>query len=61
MPLEGVLEVDPVSEVRLVSIMGGLGEREGLLECRDIDDGDLEEGKEEREVRRIVLVLRQKV
>lgn len=52
-----------MSEVRLVSIMGGfgLGEREGLRECRDIVDGDLEEGKEEREVRRMVLVLRQKV
>ena len=32
--------------------MGGLGDLDGL-ECRDIADGDREEGKEEREVRRL--------
>jgi hypothetical protein len=35
-----------------VSIIGGLGDLDGL-ECRDIADGDREEGKEEREVRRL--------
>jgi len=35
-----------------VSIMGGLGDLEGL-ECRDIADGDREEGKDERDVRRL--------
>lgn len=35
-----------------MSIMGGLGDLDGL-ECRDIADGDREEGKEEREVRRL--------
>ncbi len=32
--------------------MGGLGDLDGL-ECRDIADGDREEGKEERDVRRL--------
>lgn len=51
-PLDGVLEFELGLEVRSVSIMGGLGDLEGL-ECRDIADGDREEGKEEREVRRL--------
>lgn len=49
MPLEGVFELG--SEVRSVSIMGGLGDLDGLLECRDIADGDLEEGNEDRDWR----------
>jgi hypothetical protein len=32
--------------------MGGLGDFDGL-ECRDIAEGDREEGNEEREVRRL--------
>ena len=51
-PLDGVLEFELGLEVRSVSIMGGLGDLDGL-ECRDIADGDREEGKEEREVRRL--------
>jgi len=39
--------------VRSVSIMGGLGDLDGLLECLDIAEGDLDEGKEDREVRRL--------
>ena len=35
-----------------MSIMGGLGDLDGL-ECRDIADGDREEGNEERDVRRL--------
>jgi hypothetical protein len=35
-----------------VSIMGGFGDLDGL-ECLDIADGDREEGKEERDVRRL--------
>lgn len=35
-----------------MSIIGGLGDLDGL-ECRDIADGDREEGNEERDVRRL--------
>ena len=35
-----------------MSIMGGFGDLDGL-ECRDIADGDREEGKDERDVRRL--------
>ena len=48
-PLQGVFEFELGSEVRSVSIMGGLGDLDGLLECLDIADGDLEEGKEDRD------------
>ncbi|CAG8980568.1 hypothetical protein HYALB_00002566 [Hymenoscyphus albidus] len=41
--------------------MGGLGERERPLECRDMAEGEREEGKEEREERCIVLVLSQRL
>jgi hypothetical protein len=51
-PLDVVFEVELGSDVRFVAIMGGLGDLEGLLECRDMVEGDLEEGKEEREVLR---------
>lgn len=37
--------------------MGGLGDLEGLLECRDIAEGDLELGNEDRDVRRFGGVL----
>lgn len=57
MPLEGVFEVELGSEVRFVSIMGGLGDREGRLECLDIVEGDLDEGKDEREVLRLAVAL----
>lgn len=50
-PLEGVFEFELGFEVRSVSIIGGLGDLEGL-EWRDIADGDREEGNEERDVRR---------
>jgi hypothetical protein len=52
-----VFEVELGSDVRFVAIMGGLGDLEGLLECRDIVEGDLEEGKEEREVLRAAVAL----
>lgn len=53
MPLEGVFEFELGSEVRSFSILvGGLGDLDGLLECPDIAEGDLEEGKEDSEVRR---------
>lgn len=48
-PLEGVFEVELGSEVRSVSIMGGLGDLDGL---RDIALGDREEGNEDRDVLR---------
>lgn len=53
--LEGVFELEFVSEVRLVSIGwgGGLGDLEGLLEWRDIVEGDLEDGNDESDVRRL--------
>lgn len=35
-----------------MSIMGGLGDLDGL-ECLDIADGDREEGKDDRDVRRL--------
>lgn len=50
-PLEGVFPLELGFEVRSVSIMGGFGDLEGL-EWRDIVEGDLEDGKEEREVLR---------
>jgi hypothetical protein len=56
-PLDVVLEVELGSDVRFVAIMGGLGDLEGRLECRDIVEGDLEEGKEEREVLRAAVAL----
>ena len=37
--------------MRSVSIIGGLGDLDGL-ECRDMADGEREEGNEEREVLR---------
>lgn len=52
MPLDGVFEFELGLDVRSVSIIGGLGDLDGLLECLDMAEGDLEEGKEEREVRR---------
>jgi hypothetical protein len=55
-PLEGVFEFELGSEVRLVSIMGGFGLLEGL-ECLDMVEGDREEGKDEREVRRLAPML----
>jgi hypothetical protein len=39
-----------------MSIMGGFGDLEGL-ECRDIAEGDREDGKEESEVRRLAAAL----
>jgi hypothetical protein len=51
-PLDGVFEFELGLEVRSVSIMGGLGDLDGLLECRDIAEGDLEEGKDDSDVRR---------
>ena len=53
-PLLGVFEFELGSDVRSVSIMGGLGFglREGR-ECRDIADGEREDGKEESDVRRL--------
>jgi len=51
MPLEGVFEFELGSEMRSVSIMGGLGDLDGLLECLDIAEGDLEEGNEDRDWR----------
>jgi hypothetical protein len=50
-PLEGVFEFELGSEVRSVSIMGGLGDLDGL-ECRDITEGDLEDGNEDSDVLR---------
>jgi hypothetical protein len=50
--LEGVFEFELGLEVRSVPIMGGLGDLDGLLECLDIAEGDLEGGKEDRDVRR---------
>ena len=47
-----VFEVELGSDVRFVAIMGGLGDLDGRLECRDMVEGDLEEGNEEREVLR---------
>lgn len=40
-------------EVRSVSIIGGFGLLDGL-EFRDIVDGDLEEGKEDKDVLRLL-------
>lgn len=51
-PLEGVFEFELGSEVR--SIMGGLGDLEGL-EFLDMSEGEREDGKEDREVRRLLL------
>jgi hypothetical protein len=48
-PLDGVLELELGSDVRFVSIIGGLGLLEGL-ECLDISEADLDEGKEDRDV-----------
>lgn len=50
-PLEGVLELELGSEVRSVSIIGGLGLLEGRL---DIAEGEREEGKEDRDVLRLM-------
>ena len=55
-PLEGVFEFELGFEVRSVSIIGGLGLLDGL-ECLDIVEGDREEGKDEREVRRFAPML----
>ena len=55
-PLEGVLEEALGSDVRFRSIRGGFGDLEGLLECRDMVEGDLEEGNEDREVLRFAVV-----
>lgn len=49
--LDGVFEFELGSEVRSVSIIGGFGDLDGLLECRDIAEGDLELGNEDRDVR----------
>jgi len=51
-PLDGVFEFELGFEVRSVSIMGGLGDLDGRLECRDMADGDREEGNDERDVLR---------
>lgn len=53
MPLDGVFDPDLEfgSELRLVSSLGGCGDFAGR-EFRDISEGDLEEGKEESDVRR---------
>lgn len=51
-PLEGVFEVELGSDVR--SIMGGLGDLDGL-EFLDMAEGEREDGKEDREVRRLLL------
>lgn len=50
-PLEEVFEFELGSDVRSVSIMGGLGDLDGL-ECRDISEGDLEDGNEDKDVLR---------
>jgi hypothetical protein len=50
-PLDGVFEVELGSEFRSVSIMGGLGDLDGL-ECRLIAEGEREEGNEDSEVLR---------
>ena len=50
-PLEGVFELELGFEVRSVSIIGGLGDLEGL-ECLDMALGDLQDGKEDSEVLR---------
>jgi hypothetical protein len=49
--LEGVFECDGEAgfDPRSVSNLGGWGDREGR-ELRDISEGDLEEGKDERDV-----------
>jgi hypothetical protein len=53
-PLVGVFELELGSDVRSVSIIGGLGLLEGR-EFRDIVEGDRAGGNEEREVRRFAL------
>jgi len=52
-PLDGVFEFELGFDVRSVSIIGGLGDLDGLLECRDMAEGDLEEGKDDSDVRRL--------
>jgi hypothetical protein len=52
-PLEGAFEFELGSDVRSVFILGGgLGLRDGL-EFLDMIEGEREEGKEDREVRRL--------
>ena len=51
-PLDGVFEFELGSDVRSVSIIGGLGDLEGR-ECRDIVEGDREDGNDERDVLRL--------
>lgn len=50
MPLEADLELELGSEVRSVSLMGGIGLLDGLALAMAGGDGD--EGKDDREVRR---------
>jgi len=50
-PLDGVFEFELGSEFRSVSIIGGLGDLDGL-ECRLIAEGEREEGNEDSEVLR---------
>jgi hypothetical protein len=52
-PLDGVLEFELGSDVRSGSIIGGLGLLDGL-EFRDIADGDREDGKDDRDVLRLL-------
>jgi hypothetical protein len=54
MPLEGVFEFELGSDVRSVSIIGGFGLLDGL-ECLDMAEGDREEGKDDREVLRLLI------
>jgi hypothetical protein len=50
-PLDGVFEFELGSEFRSISIIGGLGDLDGL-ECRLIAEGEREEGNEDNEVLR---------
>jgi hypothetical protein len=50
-PLEGVFEFELGLDPWSVSIIGGFGDRDGL-ECRDMAEGDLEDGNEDKEVLR---------
>ena len=52
-----VFDVVLGADVRSVSSRGGLGDLDGLRERRDIDEGDSEEGNEERDVLRAALAL----